>query len=46
MNAQIEFLLRESLRRAGRLPKPDDGQRGRAGDGQRGGKGERGGPRG
>jgi hypothetical protein len=46
VNAQIEFLLRESLRRAGRLPRPDDGQRGRAGDGERGGKGERGGPRG
>ena len=44
VNAQIEFLLRESLRRAGRLPRPDDGQRGRAGDGEPGGKGQRGGP--
>jgi hypothetical protein len=25
VNAQIEFLLRESLRRAGRLPGPGDG---------------------
>ena len=25
LNAQIEFLLRESLRRAGRLPGPGDG---------------------
>jgi hypothetical protein len=24
VNAQIEFLLRESLRRAGRIPGPDD----------------------
>jgi hypothetical protein len=24
VNAQIEFLLRESLRRAGRLPEPDE----------------------
>ena len=27
VNAQIEFLLRESLRRAGRLPGPDDQSR-------------------
>ena len=26
VNAQIEFLLRESLRRSGRLPGPDDGE--------------------
>jgi hypothetical protein len=26
VNAQIEFLLRESLRRAGRLHGPDDGE--------------------
>ena len=25
VNAQIEFLLRDSLRRAGRLPEPDQG---------------------
>ncbi|MBY0507672.1 MAG: Arc family DNA-binding protein [Bryobacteraceae bacterium] len=24
LNAQVEFLLRESLRRAGRLPEPED----------------------
>ena len=29
VNAQIEFLLRESLRRAGRLPGPGDDERGR-----------------
>ena len=28
VNAQIEFLLRESLRRAGRLPGPDQGRGG------------------
>ena len=28
VNAQIEFLLRESLRRAGRLPAPSPGQDG------------------
>jgi hypothetical protein len=28
VNAQIEFLLRESLRRAGRLPAPSAGPRG------------------
>jgi hypothetical protein len=26
VNAQIEFLLRESLRRSGRLPEPDQGR--------------------
>jgi hypothetical protein len=26
VNAQIEFLLRESLRRSGRLPGPGDGE--------------------
>jgi hypothetical protein len=26
VNAQIEFLLRESLRRSGRSPGPDDGE--------------------
>ena len=26
LNAQIEFVLRDALRRAGRLPKPPDGQ--------------------
>lgn len=26
LNAHIEFLLRDSLRRAGRLPKPRDGE--------------------
>jgi hypothetical protein len=26
VNAQIEFLLRESMRRAGRLPGPGDGE--------------------
>lgn len=26
LNAQIEFILRESLRRAGRLPRPGDGR--------------------
>ena len=32
VNAQIEFLLRESLRRAGRLPAPDgDGATGPSG---------------
>jgi hypothetical protein len=29
VNAQIEFLLRESLRRAGRLPAPSAGEDGR-----------------
>ena len=29
VNAQIEFLLRESLRRAGRLPGAGDDERGR-----------------
>ena len=28
VNAQIEFLLRESLRRAGRLPGPSSGEHG------------------
>jgi hypothetical protein len=28
VNAQIEFLLRESLRRAGRLPAPSSGEDG------------------
>jgi hypothetical protein len=28
VNAQIEFLLRESLRRAGRLPAPSPGEHG------------------
>ena len=32
VNAQIEFLLRDSLRRAGRLPAPADAER-RGGDG-------------
>jgi hypothetical protein len=32
VNAQIEFLLRDSLRRAGRLPIPADAER-RRGDG-------------
>jgi hypothetical protein len=27
LNAQIEFVLRESLRRNGRLPKPDEKRR-------------------
>jgi hypothetical protein len=26
LNAQIEFVLREALRKSGRLPKPKDGQ--------------------
>jgi hypothetical protein len=32
VNAQIEFLIRDSLRRAGRLPTPADAER-RRGDG-------------
>lgn len=28
VNAQIEYLLTEALRRAGRLPRPDGGRRG------------------
>ena len=31
VNAQIEFLLRDSLRRAGRLPSPPEDERGRRG---------------
>jgi hypothetical protein len=34
VNAQIEFLLRDSLRRAGRLPGPVEGQQRRS-DGKR-----------
>ncbi len=33
LNAQIEYVLRESLRRAGRLPKPDKTSGGDADEG-------------
>ena len=36
VNAQIEFLLRESLRRAGRLAEPDQGPGRRPGSGPSG----------
>lgn len=33
VNAQIEYLLRDALRKAGRMPKPaDDGDRATSGD--------------
>ncbi len=31
VNAQIQFLLRDALKRAGRLPGPDDGEAGHRG---------------
>jgi hypothetical protein len=34
MNAQIEFLLRDALKRAGRLPRPGEEDFGRDDDGQ------------
>nr|WP_272494125.1 Arc family DNA binding domain-containing protein [Stenotrophomonas mori] len=30
LNAQIEYVIRDALRKAGRLPKPDDTSRGDA----------------
>ncbi len=36
LNAQIEWVLREALRRAGRLPRPEGWPAAGAGDGQEG----------